>query len=125
MGSKNKRGGGHDRNHVRCEFGWPLLLGLCASVGVFIRSVIAEERWSKAAFHSICFGALVSVVVYFYRLCCGKRKGAVLGGKLFVWVDYDAWICSQCHSVKHPRGCVTCECGGTFEPIETWKWIEE
>ena len=114
-----------DRNRVRLEFGWPLLWGLFVFVGTFFRSVIAAERWSKAVSSSICLGAIVSVVVYLYRLCFGKRKGAVLGGKLFVWVDCDAWICSKCHSVKHPRGSVFCECGGRFEPIETWKWVEE
>ena len=114
-----------DRNRVRLGCGWPLLWGLFAFVGAFFRSVIAAERWSKAAFNSICFGAIVSVVIYLYRLCFGKQKGGDLGGKLFVWVDFDAWICSKCHSVKHLCGSDLCECGGTFEPIETWKWVEE
>ena len=114
-----------DRNRDRFGFGWPLLWGLSVSVGTFFYSVILAQRWSKAVPISICLGAIASVVAFLYRLCCGKLKGAVLGGKQFVWVDLDAWICSKCHSAKHPRGTVFCKCGGMFEPIEEWKWVEE
>jgi len=114
-----------ERTRIRFAFGWPLLWGCLAFVANLINSADAAERWPTTVFGSICLGVSVAIAVYFYRIYFGKQKGAVFGGSSYFWVDFDAWICSKCHSVKHPRGSVHCKCGGTFEPIETWKWVEE
>jgi len=34
-------------------------------------------------------------------------------------------ICSSCHEVKIRDEAKLCQCGGTLEPLENWKWLEK
>jgi len=34
-------------------------------------------------------------------------------------------ICNSCHHIKTRDNALSCECGGTFEPFENWKWIDD
>lgn len=34
-------------------------------------------------------------------------------------------ICNVCHSVVLKSNNKICECGGRYEPLENWKWIED
>ncbi len=34
-------------------------------------------------------------------------------------------ICNVCHSVNQRSNNEKCECGGSYEPIDDWKWEED
>ncbi|MCP4404744.1 MAG: hypothetical protein GY801_46525 [bacterium] len=34
-------------------------------------------------------------------------------------------ICNTCHSVVQRTDKTICQCGGRYEPLEHWKWVEE
>ena len=54
---------------------------------------------------------------------------------LFVYILQTLWgsfenqraavICSNCSAVKEPDSKVDCKCGGRFEPLENWHWVED
>ncbi len=39
--------------------------------------------------------------------------------------EYSSDICNACHSVVLRSDSEICECGGRYEPLENWKWIED
>jgi hypothetical protein len=34
-------------------------------------------------------------------------------------------ICNQCHNVKNEDRESNCSCGGQFEPLDNWEWVED
>ena len=34
-------------------------------------------------------------------------------------------ICDKCYRVKSPDGNKTCGCGGKFEDLDLWKWVDD
>jgi len=114
------------QDRKRFAFGPPLFWGFFAFVISTSVLVSSSELWSKAIVRSL-FGPVIGIAVYLWRLRIGKRKGMMLSNahSVGVWVDEDAWMCSECHSVKHPRGSIFCECGGLFASIDYWKWVDD
>jgi hypothetical protein len=34
-------------------------------------------------------------------------------------------ICNVCHSMASRSNKEKCECGGRYEPLDDWKWVED
>jgi hypothetical protein len=59
-------------------------------------------------------GGSVGVGCYLWQLYWGRR--------LF---DRPARICDKCNSVKPQEGNASCQCGGTYDSIDNWKWVDD
>jgi hypothetical protein len=53
--------------------------------------------------------------------CCIRGNPAAFNVNL----DPRTVICNKCHRVKMPDAEHTCGCGGMFEDIRDWKWVDE
>jgi len=57
--------------------------------------------------------------------------GQILTGNLLIFaLDFygapvSTVICNTCHRTKTMDKALLCDCGGTFEPFENWKWVED
>ncbi|MBU2511971.1 hypothetical protein KJ966_11590 [bacterium] len=58
-----------------------------------------------------CISLIIAVVYWYF-----KKDASIFEKK--------SLICPSCENVKKEDGVRSCECGGTFEDLETMKWVD-
>jgi hypothetical protein len=92
----------------------PVVVGVVGA----ILFVIYERSISGFIIAFICFGVLSYVGQIF------------TGNPLLLPLDFSGGsvrtvICNTCHRTKTEDKARLCECGGTFEPFENWRWVKD
>lgn len=104
-----------------CVFVIWSILGLFSLVfsksgsGIAFRPLTAIHILRKVAEFSL----VVAIASYVLQLILRKSLGNMS------WGFPKVMICDTCHRAKNNNGKDTCECGGRFENIDNWEWIEE
>jgi hypothetical protein len=73
--------------------------------------------WYGILLNCSIIAAVVAITLYLMRVIYNKRCDPLVSR---VQID----ICNKCFRVKHHEQSVKCECGGTFEDFDKWKWID-
>ncbi len=83
-------------------------------ISIFIVSVLCT---SGLYFHNKEIPFLITCFIFIF----------VLGyiGTRFRFVSYNNDICNTCHSAVSRSKDKQCECGGRYEPLDDWKWVED
>ena len=66
--------------------------------------------------------AAVGVAFFVASFFIFRRRQGTAGESPFA--TQSATICNRCHESSLEEAGGQCECGGTFEPLEHWKWVE-
>ena len=69
---------------------------------------------ARALISSLLLSVAVGAICYVWQWYWGRN-----------FIDQPTWICNNCHGVKRAGGDRSCECEGTFEDIEWWKWTDD
>jgi hypothetical protein len=67
--------------------------------------------------------AVAGVALFVASFFIFRRRQRATGESPFA--IQTATICDQCHESSLEDVGRQCECGGTFEPLEHWKWVEK
>lgn len=75
-------------------------------------------------------GVIILFVILFVFSCIGIllfNNPAFITGFFFGSADTSVQtdICNKCFSVVERTDNKICKCGGKYEPIENWKWVED
>jgi hypothetical protein len=117
----------HERRQVWLSYEEPAVVFLVCLVGFVGRSIIGPSRPVQAAgptsFHEIfvvaaAVATMAAIVGYGLQIIFGRRLFSLVPGPK---VD----MCDTCHRVKRRDTESTCECGGSFEDIEEWTWVDD
>lgn len=93
----------------------PLLLGLIS--GILYSFMEGSISWFFYAFFIVFIISFISQFI----------TGGIIfidGGGFINTVDSRV-ICNRCHLVKDKDKKHSCACGGIFEPVENWEWVED
>lgn len=114
--------------------GGPALISFLSFVGSFIMGLVGPfvdesgnnwtttgpTTWPEAVQHSIRLALVIGIVAfpcaYLYQLLSGRRLFSI---------SREVQICDGCYRVKSPDGEQVCDCGGKFEDLELWKWVND
>ena len=102
----------------------PFLLTVILMLIVFL---LEPSRHSETFFASTAF--VVTFLIVFASLYIPR----VLVGKYIVLArlinppapPMPDTICVRCHKLQAESKSNTCECGGSLEPVENWRWITD
>jgi hypothetical protein len=116
-----------ERRRAWRSFGGPtfsFIVGFLVAIALLYRGPILRtpvnwvNSWGQAAFVAFFFGAVAALAMYVVQI--------VFGRPFSLHQDFinRVVICDRCNQLKNRDGIRTCECGGNFSPIESWKWVE-
>lgn len=104
--------------------GMPLFLGILNAPVIFIVSLTTGGWWDPGpvSLAEAAVRAPTAFVVGFL-VGCLIMVGELLttGGMGVPW----AYVCPKCGRTKGYTGSLDCPCGGHFEPMREWKWVED
>jgi hypothetical protein len=114
-----------ERRDLWKAFSDPILVFVLVCVVGLVSTAIGPNRpgvrgltsWEDALVGSIAFGLLAATIAYSCQLVFGRRFQSLM--------SCSTYICTECHRVKSGDDQSSCECGGTFEDIGWWKWVED
>ena len=101
-----------------------LMASFCAFVAFGLSLTSWTDRTGRPHFpHSIssafataaCYFVLVFVLLYILNFVRAEPLGKPKN---------PAFICERCRSVQSRSDEASCACGGSLEPLENWKWIQ-
>lgn len=115
-----------ERKRLLYDVTAPLGAGVCVLFGAFVSLWIRPRPWIaptlpmmsflEAAKKSVTFAIFTVLLAYLLQVVTGKPISKVLSDRCV--------ICNKCARVKVLDPVARCECNGTFEDLELWKWTE-
>lgn len=95
------------------------VLGVAIAIQGPRRSVTHwPSTWREVLSGSVLCAAVVAIVAYALQLVL-RKKIDPLG------IDADVVFCDTCHRVKRRDSQARCECGGRFDDLDNWNWIDD
>jgi hypothetical protein len=117
------------RRNVRTRFGEPIFLGLLVFACLIVRRWAGIPRDGPNLFRpatvtefvvgTAILGLVIAVISYLLQVIFGRSVFELLT------VQPKVLICDKCYQTKSSVGRQSCDCGGTFEDFELWKWVDE
>ena len=111
----------HDRRRFWWAVGAPLGFALVLFPIFYFGSIFIGNRpgqvqrpWPEAVIVALFESSMVFIVGYVWQVLFRR--------KLF---ERTSWFCDSCHAVKLPDAERECECGGSFEDMDRWKWVKD
>ena len=113
---------------LRTALGEPLVLALMVCIGAFIKysaDIRTAEMLGKPTTFNQQVGSAVIVAIVVALL--GYLLQVAFGRPLFevITVQSKTVICNACFQMKQSDCQRLCDCGGTFEDFDLWKWISD
>jgi len=96
-----------------------MMVGAVASAGVFVVEIIGGG-WFR--FSPISVAEAASHIPYFF---VAASVVYFLGRLLGACDTPPAEICDKCQKIKGVDGNHDCACGGHFESLDRWEWVED
>ena len=105
---------------------FPLFLAIVSAILGFGLSLIGwTDKFGRPHHsHSISSSAVIALY-YFVTVFVVLYAINLIFGSPFGRESNPAFICGRCSSVQSASADRRCQCGGTLEPLENWKWIED
>jgi hypothetical protein len=98
----------------------PIVSGIMVVVMGVVTDVSGTGRFTRGPIS--LEQALLRSPVYFGFGFIGWYLVQLLGFKSY---GPRTMICNQCHRVKNEDREPNCSCGGQFEPLDNWEWVED
>jgi hypothetical protein len=86
----------------------------------FVGATQPQRTWGKVAVAAGIIAAAIAAVGYVCQVAFHRPLQSLLESPLRT-----IWICSRCHSVRYADGNQSCACGGTFEDLYKWRWVDD
>jgi hypothetical protein len=105
----------------------PIVIAVFGALISLLGDLFDARRFGVPRLWFFVFSFILLFVVsyigqYFFDNAVVLVTWLISGGGL---VGERTQICSLCHDVKRPDKTKICHCGGTFEPLEHWKWVND
>jgi hypothetical protein len=87
---------------------------------------VTIRTWGQVIEGAIKLGLLCMVFVYIVQVLFGRPFSSVmdffgLGSN----VGRKVMICNACYRTKSSDGNLSCQCGGNFEDLARWEWVDD
>lgn len=115
-----------ERNHLWLSLRGPAVLFLIcflAGIGIAVQGprsggdVSWPHTWFEVLRNATSIAMIAAIIGYVLQLVLRKKLNPLANHAKIV-------ICDTCYRVKH-RDCENkCECGGTFDDLDNWTWID-
>jgi hypothetical protein len=108
-----------ERRHARLSVRRPIEWFLICFFGVFMAGLGAPigPAGSPDTFRVAAeISAIVAIGCYVLQFVFRRSRLEVPDARIV--------MCDMCHRVKHRGSDAQCECGGTFDDLGNWMWIE-
>jgi hypothetical protein len=98
----------------------PSVYGVISTVILFLCDILVGSRFDpcpakvEEAMHRIPYFFGVSFIIFYLVQLQGLKS---YGPRTM--------ICNQCYRVKNEDREPNCSCGGQFEPLDNWEWVED
>ena len=76
------------------------------------------DTWAEVLSSAMWPSAVLAIVAYVLQLVLGTKIDPLdVAPKIL--------ICDRCHRTKRRDRETKCECGGTFDSLDNWTWIDD
>jgi hypothetical protein len=105
----------------RGPFIYFIIMFICGVLLSFRGPLYATTYWPSSFSEILCsamqYALIIFVIAYIYQFISKKQI-------IFININDNIVICDKCQCVKKKNNNNLCTCGGHYDDIENWEWVD-